>query len=93
MDPSVLVALGIPATGTTLMNTPSTGSQPQAVNTYDVSILIPAASLPPLVLGTVAVVETQLLNQQGFHALIGRDILAGCVFHYNGPLGLITVSY
>lgn len=93
VDPTVLAALGIPSTGTTLLNSPTTGSAPQAVNVYDVGILIPGSTQPPFFLGTVAVAECHLLQAQGFHALIGRDILASCVVNYNGPLSLVTVSY
>lgn len=93
IDPSVLTALGISPTGTTQMNTPSTGDKPQDVNTYDVSIYIVGATPPPLSLRTVAVAETLLLKQQGFHALIGRDILEAFVIHYNGPLKYITLSF
>lgn len=93
LDPSVLVALGIPPTGTTTIITPSTGNAPHTVDVYDISILIPAATPPPHVLNTVAVAGCELIQAQGFHALIGRDILARWVMHYNGPIGLLTVSY
>jgi hypothetical protein len=65
----------------------------QTVNVYDVSIWIPGAIPPPFFLGTVAVAESQLLQSQGFHILLGRDILAYCMVHYSGPLNLVTVSY
>lgn len=93
MDPSVINALGIPTRGSILMNTPTTGSAPQPTNVYDVSIVIPGATPPPLFLKTVAVAESQLLQMQGFHALIGRDILGAFVMHYNGPLKFMTISY
>ena len=97
LDISIINALGIPPTGTTSISTPSTGNTPYDVNVYDVSILIPPTptSLPsmPLIFNTVAVAGCELLQAQGFHALIGRDILSVCMFHYNGPGGLIVVSY
>ena len=93
LDLSVITALGIQTTGTTQISTPSTGNTPQTVNLYDVSILIPGPVPPPLIFNTVAVAGCELLQAQGFHALIGRDILSVCVFHYNGPLQQITVSY
>ena len=88
-----MAALGVPITGTVLVNTPTTGNTPQVANVYDVGIMIPGATTPPLFLGTIAVAESLLLQSQGFHALIGRDILASCVISYNGPLNLVTVSY
>jgi len=98
VDSTVLSKLAIPATGTTSINSTTTGATPQVVNLYDVGILIPGAispsgaTSPPLFLNTVAVAESPLLKH-GFQALIGRDILAFCVFHYNGPLRSLTVSY
>lgn len=93
VDPSVLVALGIPPHGTVPILTPSTGNTPHDADVYDVSILIPAATPPPHVLPTVAVAGCHLLQAQGYHALIGRDILQHWVVHYNGPAGILTVSY
>ena len=37
--------------------------------------------------------ESKLFNQQGFHALIGRDVLAGCILTYNGAIGLFMLAY
>jgi len=34
-----------------------------------------------------------LLSKQGFHALIGLDILRGCYFAYDGQNGLFTLAY
>ena len=93
LDPSVLVALGIPPHDTLPILTPSTGNIPHNAHVYDVSILIPAATPPPHLLPTVAVAGCNLLQAQGFHALIGRDILQRWVVHYNGPMGMLTVSY
>lgn len=93
MDPSVLQALNLQPTGNILMNTASSGNAPHPTNLYDVGIAIPGATAPPLLFATVPVAETQLLQQHGFHALIGRDILGICVFYYNGPLRSVTVSY
>jgi len=93
IDPSVLQALNLQPTGNILMNTASSGNMPHPTDVYDVGITIPGATAPPLLFATVPVAKTQLLQQHGFHALIGRDILGTCVFHYNGPLQQITVSY
>lgn len=95
LDPSVLTALSIPPHGTIHVLTPSTGSTPHEASIYDVAILIPGATTtdPPHVLPTIAVAGCDLLQAQGYHALIGRDILARWVVHYNGPVGLFTVSY
>ncbi len=93
IDPSVVTALSIPPHGTCLLNTPTTGDTPQTVNLYDIGIGIPGSTAPPLVFETVEVAESDLFRRQGFHMLLGRDILARCVFHYNGPGNGIIVSY
>ena len=95
LDPSVLTALSIPPHSTIQVLTPSTGNIPYEANVYDVSIVIPGAAKtdPTYTLPTIAVAGCELLQAQGYHALIGRDILSGWVVHYNGPMGLFTVSF
>lgn len=93
IDPSVLATLGLTPTGSCMVNTPTTGATPQAADLYDVAFLIPAGKMsPPLFNQTLAVMSCELLAAQGFHALIGRDILSQCVFVYNGN-GFFTLSY
>lgn len=92
IDPIVLSALGLTPTGSTLVNTPTTGATPQAADLYDVAFIIPAGNAAPLFSQTLAVFSSELHATQGFHALIGRDILSQCVFVYNGS-GFFTLSY
>jgi len=93
VDPSVLTALGLTPTGTALVSTPTTGAAPLTVNQYDVGLLIPGPTGgAPLLSQTLPVVASELLTAQGFHALIGRDILSQCVFVYNGS-GFFTLAY
>lgn len=92
IDPSVLSSLGLTPTGSTLVNTPTTGATPQPVDLYDVSFIIPAPSGAPLFSQTLPVIASELFAAQGIHALIGRDILSQCVLIYNGS-GFFTLSY
>lgn len=94
-DPSVLTSLNLTPTGSATVNTPSTGNRPVNADQYDISLIVPAAAAnqTPLVVSTLPVICAELLASQGFHALIGRDILANCVFLYNGSLGLFTLAY
>jgi len=87
--------LQLTPTGSASLNTPSTGNQPYTANQYDVSLIIPGPSPnhPAYYLQTLAVVEAQLLLAQGFHALIGRDVLAHCFMVYNGATNLFTLAY
>jgi Aspartyl protease len=95
VDPSVLTTLGLTPTGSITVNTPSTGSQPHVADQYDVSLMIPGSlpTHPPLSIGNLPVLCSELLAQQGFHALIGRDILSICLLSYNGPAGFFTLAY
>ncbi len=92
MDPMILNTLGLTPTGTVLVNTPTTGSAPVSVDQYDVAFMIPVANSPPLFNKTLPVTASELYAAQGFHALIGRDILSQCVFVYNGS-GFFTLAY
>lgn len=92
VDPSVLAALGLTPTGTVPVSTPTTGATPVVVDQYDIGLIIPAGNGQPLLSQTLPVVASELLAAQGFHALIGRDILSQCVFVYNGS-GFFTLSY
>jgi hypothetical protein len=93
VDPTVVTKLGLTPTGQMQMCTPSTGTTPHPANTYDVSIQIPCANGPALIFQTIAVASVQLLLPQGFHALIGRDVLKHCLLNYNGAIGLFTLAY
>jgi Aspartyl protease len=95
VDPSVLTALGLTPTGVAVVNTPSTGSTPHSTFQYDVSLAVPPA-LPThtlLVVPNLPVVASQLLQAQGFHALLGRDVLSLCRFTYDGLAGFFTLVY
>jgi hypothetical protein len=95
VDPSVLQALALTPTGSTMVRTPSTGNQPVPFDQYDVSLGVPPASAQqlPLYIGTLPVICTELLTSQGFHVLVGRDVLSQCLLIYNGTTNLFTLSY
>ena len=65
-----------------------------AVPTYDVCIGIYAARQGDLhfISDTIQVTATDLAGR-GFQALIGTDILAKCILHYNGADGFFTLAY
>ena len=95
VDPSVIIALNLQPTGSVSLITPSTGQTPHQTSEYDIALAIPGASPqdPFLVFPTIAVISAELLQAQGFHALIGRDILNRCVLIYNGTIGFFTLAY
>jgi len=95
VDPSVLQALALTPTGNAVVNTPTTGQQPQQADAYDVSLFVPGslATDTPLTIPTLQIISAELLAQQGFHALIGRDVLAGCILVYNGPMSQFILAF
>ena len=93
IDPSVLKSLGLTATGSTLVHSPTTRGAAQPADQYDVSILIfGKATEPPLVVPSLAIMESELLVQ-GIQGLIGRDILCNCLLTYNGAVGTFTLAF
>jgi len=94
VDPSILKTLSLTPTGSATVNTPSTGSTPHTADQYDVSIIVPGAgpTHAPLNVPNLPVICADLLPQ-GFHALIGRDILSLCLLSYNGTTSLFTLAY
>ena len=95
VDPSIIAALALQPTGIASVITPSTGAIPHQTSQYDVGLAIPGATArdAALFFPTIAVIGAQLLQAQGFHALIGRDILDRCVLVYNGVTKLFTLAY
>lgn len=95
VDPSVIQRLQLSPTGQAAMVTPSTGNQPPVIkHQYDVGLGIFATQQEtPFLLPSMPVVETDLFDQQGFHVLIGRDVLARCLLIYNGATRSYTLSF
>lgn len=93
LDPIVFTHLGLHPTGSIPMPTPSTGPVPIDASTYDVSIIIPAGTPPYLMIENMPVSASELYSAQGFHALLGRDILERCLLDFNGGAGFFTLAY
>lgn len=95
VDPMILRALGLTATGVVAVNTPSTGASPVMQDQYDITLLVPGPSQthPPLFIGNLPVLEAEFFQAQGFHALIGRDVLAMCLMNYDGANGFFSIAY
>ena len=91
IDPTLTQLLSLQPTGTSEMLTPSTGNTPQITPVYDISIKIPHAGTS-LDFDSVPAMESVLLNQ-GFHVLIGRDILSKCLLIYDGVTNLCTLAF
>lgn len=94
IDSSVIRALGVPQTGETTVLTPSTKDGPVPASLYDVGLQIYSdTTQPPLHVRNLPVMESHLFEYQGIHALIGRDVLAKCILHFNGTVGIYTLAF
>ena len=96
VDQSVIQALGLTPTGTISILTPSSTDGPVVADQYDCGLFIYAhTSQNPYVVRNMPVIKapTSLLQQQGFHALIGRDVLSQCALVYNGQSNLYTLAF
>ena len=93
IDPVVFNALNLQPTGSVPVLTPSTGAVPVQQLQYDVSVIIPNGSGLPLVIPSMPVLESELLLGQGFHVLVGRDVLSRCILTYNGSANLFMLAY
>ena len=95
VDPAVTYALGLEPRGVEDVYTPSTGDDPHTTTQYDLSIIIPPASAQdaPLVLKAFPVIHSELLRVHGLHALIGRDVLRRCIFHYEGAVEFFSLAW
>lgn len=97
LDDGIIQKLGLQATGSINVLTPTTGQVPVAVSTYDVDIIIQGIALPGLV-GLPHVVANHSvsgcdLSMQGIDGLIGRDILALSRMTYSGPDNHFFLSF
>ena len=87
VDESVLVQLDILPVGIMNVSTPSDPSK--AVNTYTCALYFPGRPLQDIDPSFVAGVQ---LQNQGYIALIGRDILRNILMIYDGPGARITFA-
>ena len=91
VDVDVLSRLQIPPSGNTPVHTPSTGDEPHHFDVFEVAFVIPHEDSAKLIDST-PVVGAQL-SQQGLGVLIGRDLLAQCMFFYQGPSKTFILSF
>ncbi len=91
VDLPLLAQLGLQSTILTSLFTPATGAVLQSFPVYDVSLILPHPAVN-YHMGTLPVVGAHLAAQ-GIQVLLGRDVLAHCVFIYNGPGDSCTLCF
>ena len=87
VDESVLRGLGLEPIQTAGISTPSGRSE---ANAYACALYFPGNPLPDMELSFVLGVQ---LQNQGYSALIGRDLLRDMILIYDGPGARITFAY
>lgn len=91
VDPSIIEQLGVTPSGSTQIHTPSTSGAPVTCNQYDIGLILVHPKIT-YTFHALAVIETKLASQ-GIHALLGRDVLAECLFIYDGASGNYTLAF
>ncbi len=91
VDSSCLSALGLAPTGQIPIHTPSTSGTPYLSDQYDISLVLLHPRLQ-LTLHALPVIASTL-TPQGIQALIGRDVLARCLFLYDGVTGIFSLAF
>ena len=91
IDVGVVTRLGLDPSGSASVHTPSAMGVAIQKLTYDASIILGDGKPHPRSY-LLDLIETELAGQ-GFELLIGRDILARCVLHYDGPNGIFELTF
>jgi hypothetical protein len=91
LDEATIAPLGLFPTGQTLVNSPTTGRQPDARFQYDVGILLYHADNSRM-FHSLPVIATDLTNQR-IGGLLGRDVLNNCLLMYNGSAGHFALAF
>jgi hypothetical protein len=93
IDTDLVQSLGLESTGSTSVHTAATGMPPQPTSTYDIQIVIVGAfPSQSFTLPLLPVTEASL-KAYGFHVLVGRDVLAHCLFVYDGRAGIFSLAF
>ncbi len=94
IDHTVVKALGLTPTGTTLIHSASTGGAPTSVSTYDIALfLITSDQQSHSMQITLPVVAVDLSSGNTFRVLLGRDVLNKLTMIYNGPQQSIQLNF
>lgn len=84
--PSVYRSLGITSFGTILIRTPSTRrGTPCEAEQFDVSVSLVSGTTLAEFGSVYAIASEDFQEAEPIQGLIGRDVLARCVFNYSGP--------
>lgn len=91
LDYRIVSRLGLGFRGPVSVQTATTGGGFVSQDSYDVTLVLGEGQPDPLTL-TVLAIEADIATQ-GFHALIGRNVLIRCVLTYDGPADVFTLRW
>jgi hypothetical protein len=91
IEAQALQPLGLLPIGIAIVNTPMTAKQSVLAPQYDVSLTITHPH-SPFSVPTLAIAECQPLSPY-YQALLARDVLARCLFVYDGSAGTFTLAF
>jgi hypothetical protein len=93
IDADQLLPLALTPTGIAYVHTPSTSGKAAQMPQFDVTLGITHPSGNNLSIETVPIIAIPNFQRGGISALVGRDVLAGCLFIYNGTENSFTLGF
>jgi len=93
IDSDQLLPLALMPTEVAHVHTPSTSGQAAQLPQYDVTLGITHPSGNNLIIETVPIIAIPNFQRAGISALVGRDVLANCLFIYNGTEKSFTLGF
>jgi hypothetical protein len=91
IEAGLLKPLGLVPKGQVPVQTPSTVLSPMMCDLFEVSVTL-VHPLLPFSIETVSIVECPPIGS-GIQGLLGRDLLAHCLFVYNGETGTFSLAF
>jgi hypothetical protein len=91
VDEQAIAPLGLTPTGQTQVHTPTTGAGVETRFLYDVGLAIYHAD-HTRIFESHPVIATDF-SAQNIGGLLGRDVLASCLFHYDGTGGHFSLAF
>jgi hypothetical protein len=92
IDPDLAIILQLRPASTTRVHTPTSGELGEDRSLYQIRL----SFVEPediLISDSMFVVGCDRLTPNGYFMLLGRDILDGCEFLYDGPRGEFSLTY
>lgn len=96
IDDNLVAQLGLQATGSVQVHTPSTGTAPVTRQSYDIGLIImgqaPAGGQGGHWVQNLPIMDADF-SAQGIDGLLGRDVLSQCRMTYSGSDQLVFLSF